>query len=114
MLVDGEELTTVTVGADSPAIVNVEQDPGESNTVEVVHDGDTIASATIECVDTIIIPPGTPTPTTPSTPVPPTPPGPELPATGSQSRDIASWAMVAIIGGALLVIGGISLRSQES
>jgi LPXTG-motif cell wall-anchored protein len=114
VLVDGEELTTVTVGADSPAIVDVPQDPGETNTVDVVHDGDTIASATIQCVDTIIIPPGTPTPTPSVPPNPPTPPGPELPATGSQSRDIASWAMVAIIGGALLVIGGISLRSQDS
>jgi len=120
VLVDGQELTTVTVGADTPAIVNVPQDPGETNTVDVVHEGDTIASATVQCVDAIIIiiPPETPTPTpTPTVPVPPNPPtpaGPELPATGSNSRDIASWAMVAIIGGALLVIGGISLRSQDS
>lgn len=117
VLVDGTEISTVTVGSDSPAVVLVPQDPGETNTVDVVHDGDTIASATIQCVDTVIIPPGTPTPEPTSTPVPPnppTPPGPELPATGSQSRDIASWAMVAIIGGALLVIGGVSLRSQDN
>ncbi len=111
VLVDGDELTTVTVGSDSPAVVMVPQAPGETNTVDVVHDGDTIASATIQCVDTVILPPGTPTPVPPQ---PPTPPGPELPATGSQSRDIASWAMVAIIGGALLVIGGVSLRNQEN
>ena len=112
IVVDNAFDQTVEIGDSGTEVVQIEQEPGETNEIEVRVGDEVIAEGEFSCVEGITSP-GDPDDTDEDEPETEVRGRQELAETGAESTMLTLFAFFLLIAGALLTAGGVTLGRRQ-